>query len=67
MIKVHQLNVAKQKETKDVENMLTISKRKRKRKKSFENKYSCGICTEMFKKKDMFDRHMFGHTGEVAN
>ena len=66
MIEVHQLNVAKQQVIKDVENTLTESKRKRKRKKSFENKFSCGICEENFKKKDMFDRHMYGHTGKVA-
>lgn len=66
MVKVNDINVAKQQITKDVENTLTVSKRKRKRKKSLENKYSCGICTENFKKKDMFDRHMFGHTGKVA-
>lgn len=28
-------------------------------------KYSCSVCDEFFKKKDLLDRHMFKHTGKV--
>jgi stress-induced morphogen len=66
------LEVAIKQDSKDLEEKLKPPKKRRriaKRKHSEESvgilKYSCGICSEQFKKKDLLDRHMFSHTGKV--